>query len=368
VTGSLVVTAETVELVVAMAPSSPPTAPATVERPRVAREALERQLAEAVEPRTSTLTGGLVVAFSGGPDSTALLLVARRFAAPRGLPLWAVHVDHGLDRDSPRRARAAQEIAARVGAAFRCRAAQRAPRPGRSLEAEARGERYRLLDLERQRLGAAWILTAHHRQDQLETLLLRIRQGSGVRGLEGIRPRFRRVLRPLLQADREQLRAALADHPELTPVLDPTNCSLAHARNRVRHRLVPALAKQVAAPDLPALAGSVAQLASAARQQIDRRLALAVDLRCEAGEHEPSLSIGRLLELPEPLRLWSVALLSERAGEPYPPPRRAVAELLRQLESRGRARCDWAASKRLEARAGRLRILSAPSPGAPLST
>ncbi|HVS66014.1 MAG TPA: tRNA lysidine(34) synthetase TilS [Thermoanaerobaculia bacterium] len=319
---------------------------------------LERLLRTALARQPASHGRGLLVAFSGGPDSTALLLAARRLAARRDLPLWAIHVDHGLDADSPRRARAAQRLADQLGVPCLCRSSARGPRPGRSVEAEARAERYRLLEHERRRLDAAWILTAHHRQDQLETLLLRIRQGSGLRGLRGIRSRLGGVLRPLLEADRALLRAALAEHPELTPVLDPTNDSLAHARNRVRHRLLPALSR--GAGTAPSdLAGSISRLASSSRRRIDLRLEAAVELRCATGDRLPSLSVERLLTLPDPLRHWCVALLGERSGESFPPSRRAVAELLRQLERHGRARCDWGPSKSLEASGGRLRFRNA---------
>jgi tRNA(Ile)-lysidine synthase len=309
----------------------------------------------------------LLIAFSGGPDSTALLLAARRFAHDRDLPIWAVHVDHGLDGDSGRRARAARAVARQIGVPCRCRWSPGSPRPGRSVEAEARQARYHLLEDERRRLRACWILTAHHRQDQLETLLLRIRQGSGLRGLAGIRSRLGRVLRPLLDADRDLLRDALAEHPELSPVADPTNDSLAHARNRVRHRLLPALSSPPGALEvapLSALAGRISRLAASSRRRVDRQLEEAVELRVETGEPGPSLSTARLLALPDPLRHWSVALLGERSGEAYPPPRRAVIELCRQLERQGHARCSWARSKSLEARGGRLRFRDCAGPDA----
>ncbi|HVS16601.1 MAG TPA: tRNA lysidine(34) synthetase TilS, partial [Thermoanaerobaculia bacterium] len=260
-----------------------------------ARVAIDRMLAAALDAVDPTPARRLVVAFSGGPDSTALLAATQRQALALGLEPWAVHLDHGLDPDSSRRARAARALAARLEIPFVERAVAIDPRPGRSLEAEARNARYRMLERERLRLGASWILTAHHRDDQLETLLLRLRQGSGLRGLTGIRRRRHPLLRPLLDADREQLARSLADLPELTAVDDPTNRSPRHARNRLRGRLVPALAGVEPATALAPLAGRVASLVASVRARTDDRLAAALDLRLVDGERRPSLSPRSLL-------------------------------------------------------------------------
>jgi tRNA(Ile)-lysidine synthase len=322
-------------------------------------------LGEALDAVELTPPRRLVVAFSGGPDSTALLATAKRLAGARALDLCAVHVDHALDPDSPRRARAARALAERLDVDFLARAAEIDRSGARSLEAAARAARYWILERERLRLGASWILTAHHREDQLETLLLRLRQGSGVRGLAGIRRRRHPLLRPLLDASRGLLSRSLADRADLDAVSDPTNRSLRHARNRVRLRLLPALldAEPADAGDaLASLAARVASRAASARARTDDRLAARVDLRRLAGEAGPSLSTSRLLELPESLlRHWSVALLAERCGEPYPPGGRVVDELLRQMLAGRRARCDWGRGRFLEARDGRLRLGTQPA-------
>ncbi|HUP42706.1 MAG TPA: tRNA lysidine(34) synthetase TilS, partial [Thermoanaerobaculia bacterium] len=187
----------------------------------------------------------IVVAFSGGPDSTALLHGLARLAPERGLRLLAAHLDHGLDAGSGGRAAAARRLAGRLG--VECVVARREvaalAAPGESPEAAARRVRYRFLEEVRRARRGRWIATAHHRDDQAETVVLRLLQGSGVPGLAGIQPVRGRVVRPLLELGRAQLAAALeADHRgALDPVEDPTNRDLRRPRNRVRRALLPAL-------------------------------------------------------------------------------------------------------------------------------
>ncbi|MDX1630799.1 MAG: tRNA lysidine(34) synthetase TilS, partial [Thermoanaerobaculia bacterium] len=125
----------------------------------------------------------LIVGFSGGADSCALLLGLARADLP-GAPL-AVHVDHRLDPESTRRAERARELAERIGVELHVRSGtvseDALKRDG--LESAARDLRYRLLETERLESGARWIATAHHRDDQIETALLRMSRGSGLRGL-----------------------------------------------------------------------------------------------------------------------------------------------------------------------------------------
>ncbi len=135
---------------------------------------------------------GVVVAFSGGPDSTALLWGMSRLAAERGFRLAAAHLDHAMDPGSGGRAAAAARLAAalsvpliagRAGQASTGRAG-----PAESAEAAGRRARYEFLERVREDFGARWIATAHHRDDQAETVLLRLLFGSGLEGLAGIRP------------------------------------------------------------------------------------------------------------------------------------------------------------------------------------
>lgn len=186
----------------------------------------------------------MLLAVSGGPDSTALLHGAVRLAAGRGWHLAVGHLDHGLRAGSADEAAAVAAGAARLGLRVEVRrtdVASLAASEHRSLEDAGRQARYRFLEEVADRLGTgALIATAHTADDAAETMLLRLARGSGLRGVRGIPARRGRIVRPLLAVRRATLRAAL-DAAGIDYVIDPSNSDPAHARNRVRAELVPAL-------------------------------------------------------------------------------------------------------------------------------
>src|SRR6185295_6157072 len=125
---------------------------------------------------------GIVVAFSGGADSTALLWGMSRLAARRGLRLHAAHLDHALDAGSAARAAAAAHLAARLGVPLIHERSDvlAGRRTAESAEAAARRARYDFLERTRRRLAARYVATGHHRDDQAETVPLRLLFGSGL--------------------------------------------------------------------------------------------------------------------------------------------------------------------------------------------
>jgi len=290
------------------------------------------------EEDLDVVTGDRVlVAFSGGLDSTALLWGLHELSSRLGIELEAAHLDHGLDPGSADRAAAAAEAAARLG--VRCHVERReVGRSGRGhhgLEAAARRERYRYLEDQRERVGARWIATAHHRDDQAETVLLRMLFGSGLDGLAAIQLRRGHLIRPLLWVPRTELRTALACSP-LGWVEDPTNRNPAMARNRVRHALLPRLRSE--SPDLDKRLAGLAANTLALRQALDARLLRHLEPR----PAQDSVTIRRkdLVALPHSLRLYALRLLGRQAGIAYPPTKGAQLELLRQLDSGGEIGCD----------------------------
>jgi tRNA(Ile)-lysidine synthase len=186
----------------------------------------------------------VVLAVSGGPDSTALLLGAARLAARRGWQLTVAHLDHALRPASADEAAKVAAMAAGLNLPSETRrvdVASLARAERRSLEDAGRQARYRFLgELAAQRGPDALIATAHTADDAVETILLRLVRGSGLRGLRGIPPRRGRIVRPLLQERRAVLRAAL-DAAGVSYLLDPSNDEAQHARNRVRAELLPAM-------------------------------------------------------------------------------------------------------------------------------
>lgn len=205
------------------------------------------------------------LAYSGGHDSDALLdLLARRLTN-----LAATHVDHGLHPDS--RAWAARCVRRCEALGVACRVARLADPPTAGIEAWARSGRYRIWR-ELLRDGEL-LLTAHHLDDQIETVALRLLQGRHPLPIPHSRPLGAgRVLRPLLGVARETLLGARED-PAAAAISDPANDEPRFLRNRVRHRLLPALTAQApAGADWPAALARLGGLVS----RLQRALQLAV--------------------------------------------------------------------------------------------
>jgi tRNA(Ile)-lysidine synthase len=259
------------------------------------REALlaaRRRMPDLFEPGTR-----LVVAFSGGQDSTCLLHALHTLQPD--LQLLAAHVDHALRPDSAASANRARALAERIGvSAVSVRVDVAAYRRGQSVQAAARAARYQGLAATVQEHHAAALLVAHTADDQAETVLLNLMRGSGLRGLAGMRaderidprqlgpsvagvqvPASVRVARPLLAVERAITLAYCAAIGQ--PVVeDASNQSRAYTRNRVRLDLLPLLERfnpairavlartaELAADDVAALDAIVAQL----HQQLARQ-------------------------------------------------------------------------------------------------
>ena len=183
--------------------------------------------------------GRIGVAVSGGPDSLALLLLA---AAARPGLVEAATIDHGLRPEAREEAALVGQVCDQLGVPHAILTARWSEIPETAIQERARKQRYRLLGYwaEERRLDA--LATAHHAEDQAETLLMRLARGSGVRGLAGIRPRsvspgaHVRLIRPLLgwrRAELEQICSAVG----VTPVADPSNEDERFERVRVRRAL-----------------------------------------------------------------------------------------------------------------------------------
>ncbi|HEX6139721.1 MAG TPA: tRNA lysidine(34) synthetase TilS [Candidatus Limnocylindria bacterium] len=187
----------------------------------------------------------LVMAVSGGPDSTALLHGAALLAPSRGWRLTVAHIDHGLREGSSTEADAVAGMTAALHVPCvveRADVRALARDEHRSLEDAGRQARYRFLERVAAGIGAeALIATAHTADDAAETILLRLVRGSGLRGVRGIPGRRGRVVRPLLHARRADLRRAL-DDAGIAYLTDPSNADPAAAdRNRLRAEVLPAL-------------------------------------------------------------------------------------------------------------------------------
>lgn len=183
----------------------------------------------------------VTAALSGGMDSVVLLYLLKELP-DRQFTLEAAHVHHGLrgkaaDRDLEfcRALCHKWQIPLHI---FEGDAAAYAKSRGMSPEEGARALRYGFLD---SLIGeAAFVATAHHREDQLETFFINLYRGSGSRGLSGIKPRRGGYLRPMLALEKESITAFAAAH-QLEFVTDETNADTAYLRNFLRHRVLPLL-------------------------------------------------------------------------------------------------------------------------------
>lgn len=226
---------------------------------------LER-LKEALERLPLPEGARLAVALSGGVDSIVLLAALGRLLP--GARLRALHVDHGLHADSAAWAKQCSRTAAEFGVAFVGARIDPPGGPGLNLEAAARDKRY--AELAGMISAGEVLVTAHHGDDQLETVLLRLLRGAGVRGLTAIHefapfgPGF--LARPLLWATREEI-TAQARRWNLTWVEDPANREQRYDRSFLRARIVPVLRERW--PAAPRLAAGLARRMSEAEQLLD---------------------------------------------------------------------------------------------------
>jgi tRNA(Ile)-lysidine synthase len=180
--------------------------------------------------------GPLGLAVSGGPDSLALLLLAHAALPGR---IAACSIDHGLRPEAAGEVALVERIAAQRGIPFTPLAVRLAPG---NLQAQARAARYAALAAWAAGAGLGAVVTAHHADDQAETLLMRLNRGSGLAGLAGVRPRARLgggeipLLRPLLGWRKAEL-AKVVVEAGITPAADPSNTDPAFDRARLRARL-----------------------------------------------------------------------------------------------------------------------------------
>jgi tRNA(Ile)-lysidine synthase len=222
--------------------------------------------------------GRVLVGLSGGPDSVALVHLLLELQRQDELSVVALaHFNHHLRAEAAddderfcRSFAAGLSLPLEVGHAD-VRAVAAAER--RSVEDAARMVRYAFLEQAATRAGADAIAVGHTRDDQAETFLLRLIRGAGPRGLAGIHPRAGRVVRPLIDITRAELRAYTAER-QLAFCEDATNQDLRIPRNRVRHELLPYLEREFS----PNVVDVLAREASIAREDEDRLQGESIEL------------------------------------------------------------------------------------------
>jgi tRNA(Ile)-lysidine synthase len=184
---------------------------------------------------------GVVVAVSGGPDSTALMHILNMLKDEMGFWMVPAHLDHRLRPESDLDAEFVREMSRKLGLEAQVKVVNvrdLAARRGVSLEEAGRGARYAFFDEIRASSGARVIATAHHMDDVLETFFLRIFRGSSLKGLTGIAPARAGIVRPLIETSRARIIRFLEDE-EIPYRIDSTNLDISGDRNFVRNRIIP---------------------------------------------------------------------------------------------------------------------------------
>jgi tRNA(Ile)-lysidine synthase len=268
---------------------------------------------------------GLVVALSGGADSAALLSrLAALGGGFRGLPLRAIHIDHGLQAAASKFREACKNLCEHLGVPLELIRVEVQSEAGVSIEAAARTARYAALAAQLKPLEC--LLTAHHRQDQAETLLLQALRGAGVKGMSAM-PVCRALgagwhVRPVLDVPHRDL--LQWGGTEDSKVIDPMNEDLRFDRTYLRKAIWPLIETRWPGAEI-ALSRSARHMAEA-QELLDR--AAAADLaRLRDGD---ALSVPGLRALPQPQRMNAVRAWLGEAGVEAPSTARLV-EALRQV-------------------------------------
>ncbi|MDR2519576.1 MAG: tRNA lysidine(34) synthetase TilS [Eubacteriaceae bacterium] len=193
------------------------------------------------EPKDSVLT-----ALSGGSDSVFLLLMLCRLRAASGLTVGAFHLNHLLRKSAGEEEAFCAGLCQSLGIPIyieRRDAFAFAAEQGLSIEESGRELRYRLMEEIRAREGYTAIATAHHAQDNAETVFMRILRGTAVRGLAGIPEKNGRVVRPMLDFSKEEILSWLSENGAAYKT-DESNQDPRHFRNRVRNEMLPVFRRE----------------------------------------------------------------------------------------------------------------------------
>lgn len=264
----------------------------------------------------------LVLAVSGGPDSTALMVLAARWRdlLKTGPELVAVTVDHGLRKESKAEAAAVARLARTLGIAHRMlRWTGRKPKTG--LQEAARATRYRLLGKAARKAGATHILTAHTLDDQAETVLIRMSRGSGLSGL-GAMQRMSAVpqdeelvlVRPLLDIPKIRLIATLRA-AGISYVDDPSNRDPRFTRARLRVLMNLLAEEGLDAARLARLARRLKRADTAIEKAVERA---AADLFVELPASAIAIESRRFAELPAEVALRVLGRATVTVGDEGP--------------------------------------------------
>ena len=279
--------------------------------------------------RYSMLEGGetILVAVSGGPDSTCLLDVMSRLATQEGYELIVAHVDHGLSESSEEIANRVAKMGAEAG--YDVHVARARDLAGPNLHARAREFRYSFFETIAQETGATKIATGHTMDDRVETTLARLVHGASTEGLAGIPPSAGARIRPLITTRRVRTRAYCEEN-DLSFVEDPSNDDERFDRAVIRSHLIPFIEERWGEGATSAIAAATDDLRDDAEALATMADRLYKDL---ARGEEGSLVLARkpLEEMPRALR----RRMLERAVGPVRDRSGGIDAVMRALDEGG---------------------------------
>lgn len=265
--------------------------------------------------------GRVLVGVSGGPDSTALMLLLASLRRSLNFELEAAHFDHRLRgrRAAASEERFVRELASRLDVPLHTGAGDvksRSKSKRESVEEAARELRYRFLASTAAKAGCQIVAVGHTLDDQAETVLLHLLRGSGLRGLAAMAPdapwpvaasSAPRLIRPMLHLPRGDT-VACCKHARLSAVDDPSNRSVKHTRSRIRHELLPLLREFN-----PRIEQALARLAASSAGDIEALEELASSAITKSNfKGEVHIHRKRLSELPASLQHHAVRLAIQR--------------------------------------------------------
>ncbi|MEX0692574.1 MAG: tRNA lysidine(34) synthetase TilS [Gemmatimonadales bacterium] len=265
----------------------------------------DRFRAHLTDARLFPEPGLALVAVSGGPDSIALLRLLTQVAGDLGLTLEVAHVDHGIHPDSAAWAGAVTALSASLGVPVHV---EQLHLGAGASETVARDARHAALERLRQARAARYIVTAHHADDQVETVLFRALRGSAPAGLAGIPAVQGALVRPLLPFRRDDLAPYAAG-----AVTDPANADPAHDRSWIRAVVLPLLRERFGGRvDTNLL--DLARHAAEDRAAWDLATALVPGLRAEVEQGSVRVNREAVARLPAPLAAQILRTLARQAG------------------------------------------------------
>lgn len=295
----------------------------------------------------------VVVGFSGGADSTALLFALHQLEQQLDIRLEACHINHCLrGEESERDQRFCTDFCRRYNiplTVYRIQAEQEAKQAGQSVETFSRQRRYSLMTALAGQEGR--VATAHNLNDNAETVLFYLARGTGLNGLGGIPPVRGQIVRPLIECSREQIEQFCREN-ELDFIHDSSNDSDQYTRNRIRHHLLPQM-QQLNSGFLK----NIAELCDTARtdHQFLQQLAQQEYRRLQRSQQPMALEREGFLQLHAAMQRRVLLLLLQQAQ--IEPSYERVSRMLVQIEQ-GSGRTELKKGTMLQVDADKIALIS----------